>query len=114
MIMLSVLVVFVSSSLLTAHEDVILRQNYGVVFEKVAVVENDADMWHHTFAIPLKTLQPRLKRVRACPPHKNAGKSMKEFCARFEQAFTSYNRLHTIIYDDILRVQDMVQPVLPN
>ena len=89
-----VLVVSGSSSLLATQEDVILIQNYGVVFQTVGI-ENGADVWHHTFAIPLTSLRPRLKRLRTCPPHEPAVGSLADFCKHFEEASAYYNKLHT-------------------
>ena len=113
MLVLALMLFVGSGSPLAAQEDVVLRQNYGVVFQKVGIIENGADVWHHTFAIPLKSLKPKLRRIRTCPPRRSASDTLVDFCKHFDEAFSSYNKLYTSIYRDILRVQEMMGLLLP-
>jgi hypothetical protein len=61
-----------------ASDDILLRPEHGVAFEKVGLIANDMTIWHQTFIIPLSKLDITLTRL-VIRPEKRAANNTSEY-----------------------------------
>jgi hypothetical protein len=60
-------------------DDILLRPEHGVAFEKVGLIANDMTIWHQTFIIPLSKLDITRTRTVIRPEKRVPTNVTKEY-----------------------------------
>lgn len=96
--------------------DSIVRENYGVVFTPVAVLDNTHSNWHHTFGYKLN-LDPLPNITKYCPSKSGIPQRSSKIRFFTEQdfcpAFRSYNDRIDDMIQQIYKMEEVIDILIP-
>ena len=93
-----------------AHNDTVIRENYGVSFQKNGILDNSHSVWHQTFVIPMATDDIPMPDLYCSALHQttNPGLQIQELCPTIQ----AYNDRHFRLLKDIHSSQHNINQLL--
>ena len=98
---------------------IVVRNNYGILFERYKTIENSATTWSHTFAIPFAKKIHVDKPIKLCNvPSKSQQASilpenLQSICKIYKPSFQAYNVYRREILSQLVDNHKKIQALIP-